>query len=83
MKNNDLTLNILNSLKDKCLCLTDICIRLHMEKIEFESKMLYMSLSKLQMGNYLLTNLIHDENGALLKYYYLTRDGLKFIQQYN
>jgi DNA-binding PadR family transcriptional regulator len=81
MENKNLAIIILKSLEERYLCFNDLCQKLQMNKVEFESKMLYMSLSKLQLSNLLLANWLPNEDGLLEKHFYLTRNGLKYIQQ--
>jgi len=83
MENKSLIISILKSLEERYLCLNDLCQKLKMNKVNFESKILYMSLSELQLGNFLLSNWIPNQDGLLEKHFYLTRNGLKYIQQIN
>jgi len=83
MENKMLTISILKSLKEKYLCLNEIYQKLEMDKVGFEPKMLFMSMSKLLLNNYLLSNWIPDKNGHLVKHYYLAQNGLKYIEQNN
>ena len=83
MENNILVFSILKTLEEKYMCFNDICLKLNNNKVEFEQKMLFMLLSKLQLNNILLPNCIPDQNGFLVKYYFLTRNGQKYIQQNN
>jgi hypothetical protein len=81
MENNILLFSILKTLEEKYMCFNDICLKLRNNKVDFEQKKLFMLLSKLQLNNFLLPNCIPDQNGLLVKYYFLTRNGQKYIQQ--
>jgi hypothetical protein len=83
MENKNLAIHILKSLEAQYLCLNDLYQKLKMNKVDFESKMLFMNLSKLQLSNFLLSNWIPNHDGYLVKHYYLTKNGLKYIQQNN
>jgi hypothetical protein len=83
MENKILLFSILKTLEEKYMNFNDICLKLKNNKVEFEQKMLFMLLSKLQLNNFLLPNCIPDQKGLLVKYYFLTRNGQKYIQQNN
>jgi hypothetical protein len=83
METNILVFSILRTLEEKYMSFNDICLKLRNNKVEFEQKMLFMLLSKLQLNKFLLPNCIPDQKGFLVKYYFLTRNGQKYIQQNN
>jgi len=83
METKMLTISILKSLKEKCLCLNEINQKLEMDKLSFEPKMLFMSISKLLINDYILSNWIPDQQGHLVKHYYLAKNGLKYIEYHN
>jgi PadR family transcriptional regulator PadR len=80
MKNENLAFIILKSLEEHYLCALEICTKLKMNRIEFDEKIFYPTLSRLQLQNYLCCNWIQNENGFPVKYYHLTKNGLKFIK---
>jgi hypothetical protein len=83
MENKKLTILILKSLEEMYLNSNDLLTKLKMKSEIFEQKSLFMQLSSLLLNNFILSNWIPDRNGHLVKYYYLSRYGLKYIQQNN
>jgi hypothetical protein len=83
MENNRLIASILKALEEMYMNSNDLLMKLKMNCVAFEQKTFLMTLSALQVKNLILSNWISDKNGQKVKYYYLSRHGLKYIQQNN